>query len=186
VEFDDEPRTVVQSYLESGTGHQAEVTWEPARAPGNEVSRLLSVRVLDENGEIGFDHDICRPIAVEMEFRLLQECGAVDASIHLLNAEGLCLFAVGTAVAPDALSTYAQPGLYRATCRIPPHLLNDGKHFVSAFVVRNKNDIVALAREAVSFMAHDYGTARGGYMGKIIGAVRPVLPWDAERIGEAL
>ena len=184
--MDGTPRPVVQYYLEAGTAQHAEVTWRPAVAPGNHIARLRSVRIIDEHGDVGFDHDISKPVAVEMQFRVLQSCDAVDASIHLLNAEGLCLFAVGTAVSPDADAERVEPGMYRATCRIPAHLLNDGKHYVSAFVVRNNNDFPVIAREVVSFMAHDYGTARGGYLGKIIGAVRPLLPWDVERVGEAL
>jgi hypothetical protein len=33
-------------------------------------------------------------------------------------------------------------------------------------------------------MAHDYGTTRGGYVGKVIGAIRPTLPWVIERLGD--
>jgi lipopolysaccharide transport system ATP-binding protein len=183
--MDDEPIKVVAAYLESRTHQQAEMVWPFKSAPGNDVTRLRSVRVVNDEGVVSVDQDITRPINVEMDFWLLQPSQGMQASIHVFNGQGLCLFAVGTSLEPAGPNAVTAPGLYRTTCRMPASFFNDGKHFVSAFVVRNVSDIVVRANEVVSFFAHDYGTGRGGYMGKIIGAVRPVFPWDVERMGEA-
>jgi lipopolysaccharide transport system ATP-binding protein len=182
--LDDTVAEVVRTYLDTKTDQTAESFWERNSAPGNEMARLRSVRILDESGSVRYDHNIAKSISVEMDFWVLQQSHAIDASIHLVNNDGLTLFAVGASMNPAERKEPIEPGQYRAICRIPAHLLNDGKHYVSAYVVRNHADIVVAAQEAVSFMAHDYGTGRGGWTGKIIGAVRPRLPWDVARLGD--
>jgi lipopolysaccharide transport system ATP-binding protein len=178
------PREVVRSYLEGRVDQSASFFWQNGAAPGDDIARLRSVRVLDEHGHVKFDHDIARPISVEVELAVLKPGSAVHASIHLTNESGVCLFAVDGHLHPNGPKHPVGPGLYRCTCRIPASFLNDGKHFVSAFAVRNSARITAQAHEVVAFVAHDYGASRGGYMGKVIGAIRPALPWDIEHLGD--
>jgi lipopolysaccharide transport system ATP-binding protein len=178
------PREVVQHYLEGQGDQTASYTWDADAGPGDEVARLRSVRVLDGRGQVAFDHDIARPIAVEVEVAVQKPGSAIHASIHLINESGVCLFAVDGHLHPKEPKHPVGPGLYRCTCRIPASFLNDGKHFVSAFVVRNSANITGHAHEVVAFVAHDYGATRGGYVGKVIGAIRPTLPWDIECLGD--
>jgi lipopolysaccharide transport system ATP-binding protein len=175
---------VVRFYLDSRVDQNAEMSWTDETAPGDTTARLKAVRVLDEQEHVEFDHAISKPIAVEMEVDVLKSGYRIDTSIHVLNEDGLCLFAVGATLNPEG-NCFASPGRYRSICRIPAHFLNDGKHYVSAFVVRDANQINIQVHETVAFMAHDYGTDRGGYVGKIIGAVRPLLAWDVHCVGKA-
>jgi lipopolysaccharide transport system ATP-binding protein len=181
--FEGQSREAVQTYLDSRSDRMAEARWPIETAPGTEASRLRSVRVLNERGEPGFDHDIAAAIDVELELWVLQPGAVMETSIHVLNADGLCLFATGGQLTRTGPNRTTEPGLYRSVCRIPGNLLNDGKHHVSAFIVRNSTEIIVRVPEAVTFMAHDYGTSRGEYLGRMIGAVRPLLAWDAKRIG---
>jgi lipopolysaccharide transport system ATP-binding protein len=186
VGFDGHPVQAVQRYLETKTEQEAEKKWEPASAPGDENARLLSLRVINETGATATDHAITNPISVEMEIAVLKPAMVMTASIHVLNAQGLCLFAVAAVFnrAPNDERTI--PGMYQATCRIPANFLNDGKHYVSAFVVKNTSEAVVAVHEAVMFNANDYGIGRAetGFLGKWIGAIRPRFPWDIERTGD--
>jgi lipopolysaccharide transport system ATP-binding protein len=184
---EDHPLTVVEKYLESKVNQSAAVSWDLEAAPGDENARLRSVRVLNHRGEATIDQDITRPISIEMEVSVLKPALVMEASVHVLNAQGLCLFAVGAVFNGEADRGPTAPGTYRATCRIPAHFLNDGRHYVSAFVVRNSRDIVVVAQEVAGFHANDYGTGRAetGWLGKVIGAVRPRFQWDIEHIGGA-
>jgi lipopolysaccharide transport system ATP-binding protein len=176
---------VVRCYLESRVDQNAEIAWTEKAAPGDAIARLQAVRILDEQGQVDFDHAISSPIGVEMEVDVLKSGYRIDTSIHVLNEDGLCLFAVGSPLNREG-NCFVKPGRYRSICRIPPNLLNDGKHYVSAFVVRDTNQLDAEVHEIVAFMAHDYGTERMGFTGKIIGAVRPLLAWDIDYLGKAL
>jgi lipopolysaccharide transport system ATP-binding protein len=184
VECDGSTRESVERYMAASSAQVAEMTWTLEDAPGDDVTRLHAVRVIDETGEPAFDHDITKPITVEMDFWVLQPGRQVNASIHVLNDQDMCLFAVGNNMEPAWGDRAYERGLYRATCHIPANYLNDGPHSVSAFVVVSKNKVPVSAEQAVSFCVNDYGTLRGGYFGKIIGAVRPLLPWNTQRLGD--
>jgi lipopolysaccharide transport system ATP-binding protein len=175
---------VIRHYLEAKTDLTAEASWEGDARPGNDLARVNAVRVLSAHDSAKFDHDISEPIHLAMDVAVLKPGACVEVSFHLINKEGLCLFAVGATLTPDQPGQATPPGVYQAICKIPANFLNDGKHYVSAFLVRNKSDIFVIEREVVSFMAHDYGTGRGGYMGTFIGAIRPHLPWTVERLGD--
>jgi lipopolysaccharide transport system ATP-binding protein len=184
VVLDDKPLRIVESYLHAGNDRGAEASWDVQKAPGNDLVRLTRVHVVDDAGRVRFDNDITKPINVAMEFSVLKAGAIISPSFHVHNGQGACLFAVGVHLDKHRAGLETPPGKYRVTCRIPAHFFNDGKHYVSAFLVRNNNDVVVNEPEVLSFMTHDYGEFRGGYTGKIIGAIRPFFPWDVERIGE--
>jgi lipopolysaccharide transport system ATP-binding protein len=186
-------REVIDHYLGDGADDStlAEATWELENAPGDASTRLLAVRIADDSGETAYNHDITKPVTVHVEFALLKSIADLACSIHVYNQEGLCLFAVGAPVTdgaddrPQPLENREiAPGIYRSSCLIPANYLNDGLHRISAFVVQNKTNFPAQSLQEVSFFVNDYGASRGGYLGKIIGAVRPTLPWASQRIGE--
>jgi lipopolysaccharide transport system ATP-binding protein len=174
---------MVRDYLESRVDQRAEVFWSTGAGPGDDNARIRSVRVLDASHRVSSDHDITKPVAIEMKLEVLRPGSAFETSFHLLNQDGVCIFAIGSPLFPTDPHRPAEAGLYRSTCHIPADFLNDGKHYISAFLVRNAALISAKAHEVAAFTAHDYGTSRSGYLGKIIGAVRPRLPWTVERIG---
>jgi lipopolysaccharide transport system ATP-binding protein len=184
VSLEGNPRTVVRNYLECQVDQSASMAWNTTTAPGDSVVRLRSLRVLNDQGHTQFDHDIGRAISVEVIVDVLKRGSPIHTSIHVHNEGGICLFNSDGRLHPDNPQRHAEPGTYRTTCRIPPSFLNDGKHFVSAFAVRNCATVAGAAREAVAFMAHDYGTTRGGFVGKVTGVVRPHFPWDIERLGD--
>jgi len=177
-------REVVEKYLESRIGHVAELVWEFHNAPGNDVARMRAVRVLNEQGEASYDQHMDQSITLEMEFWVVQPKGEINPSFQVYNQQGICLFAVAPLHDPEWGSRSLEPGLYRSSCRIPAHYLNEGQHQVSAFVVQDKEKLPVQLEEVVSFFVHDYATTSGGYTGKWIGIVRPLLPWAMERLGE--
>ena len=177
-------REVIDQYLNDAAADStaAEATWSLEDAPGDSFTRLVAVRVVNERGETAYNHDISKPVTIDVEFALLRPHAAIDCSIHVYNQESICLFAVGSAVRVGD-GVQLQPGIYRSSCVIPANYLNDGVHRVSAFVVQNKTHWPAHVEQAVSFCANDDGSNRDGYLGKIIGAVRPILPWNSQRVG---
>ncbi len=179
-----ETREVVEQYLETKITHEAVSEWPLDQAPGGEVSRVLAVRVLNEKGEPAYDHDISRPINLQLDIAVLKPAVQLNTSFHVLNHQGTCLFAIGSAYDAELGSRLYEPGWYRSECQIPGNLLNEGVHQLNALVVRDQLNIVARADETVAFQVHDYGARRGGFTGHWIGAVRPLLPWSVQRKGD--
>ncbi|HUT56716.1 MAG TPA: ABC transporter ATP-binding protein, partial [Phycisphaerae bacterium] len=126
--LDGNAREVVETYLQSGAGQAAEVSWDLDDAPGGEVARLGAVRVVNDCGETAYDQSMDKPITLEMDFWVLRSGAELNTSFHVLNHEGICLFAVGNAQDPEWESRTFQAGLYRSSCCIPAHYLNDGRH----------------------------------------------------------
>jgi hypothetical protein len=110
-------------------------------------------------------------------------------SVHLHTATGVCVLTSGNlpsvSSTPDAWVDRPYPvGLFRTVCTVPGGLLNDGLHSVSVYINgswRADDNIVAL-RDVLAFEVRDGGEMRKEYFGPWLGAVRPRLAWQTERI----
>ena len=83
---------VVSRYLQEATGTGAEVVFDLDGAPGTELVRLLSARVVDTNGETVHTTDIREPVGVELRFVVLGETGPVFPKLKLGNDRGEVVF----------------------------------------------------------------------------------------------
>ena len=180
--MDGPSQSVVEAYLATKATHCAERTWEPADAPGNRAAQLRAVRILNCDQETAFDHDLAETLSLQCDVSIADPTAEYGVSVQVINHEGVTLFATGNGI--NGQGQTVQPGVHRAECAIPAHFFNDGTHYVSVFLVRNKVDTIASEHECVSFCMHDYGIGRQGYFGKITGVVRPRFPWHAQRIGD--
>jgi lipopolysaccharide transport system ATP-binding protein len=176
----------VRVYLESDLGRSSERRWtEPSLAPGDEVAKLKSVRVLPVGGGSAEEIEIRQPIDIEVEY-WRGEIGSLRPSVNLAfyNDEGVCLFISndwqGRAVHDDG----AKPGIVRSTCRIPGNFLAEGRVIVTAAVSTfNPATAHALERDAVAFQVVDRSQGdgvRGDSTNEWSGVVRPMLDWHTE------
>ena len=64
---------IVARYLQSvGGGGSAHIWHDLESAPGNDIVRMRSVRVVDETGDVVSAVDVRRPVGVEISFRVLR------------------------------------------------------------------------------------------------------------------
>lgn len=181
---------VASEYLSGGLGTTAEREWKDLnKAPGDEVVRLHAVRVRSETGEVQDVLDIRKPIAIEMEFEVLQAGWTLTPNYHFYNEHGQCVFVAG-----DNDPTWFQKprpkGRFVSTARIPGNLLAEGTIIVGAAITTPEPEHVHFfEREAVAFQVVDSmsaDSARAGYAGHIPGVVRPKLEWDTRYSPEQL
>jgi len=176
---------VVASYLQSVHGSGSEHVWtDLADAPGDDLVRLRSVRVVDEDGDPVGAVDVRRPVGIEVGFTVLRDGVPVFPKIKLTDRQGDVAF--------NAMDTSRRweeptpPGEWVATAWIPGNLLNEGLVSVEAGIFS-----IAAPRlhphagvvDAVSFHVQDPGegdSARGRYTGQWKGVVRPLLEWSVE------
>ena len=175
---------VVGTYLNTGLGTQAAREWDdPADAPGGPIARLRAVRVRDEAGEICDGLDIRRPVALEMEFEVLEPGHLLMPNYYIYNEEGILLFA-GHDLDPVWRGRPRPEGRYTSTARIPGNLLAEGMHFVHAHCTTiNPVQVQFVVPDAVAFTVIDTmegDSARGDWGMRMKGALRPMLEWTTE------
>jgi lipopolysaccharide transport system ATP-binding protein len=180
---------VIRTYLDTGARSAAERTWpSPEVAPGDDRIRMRGIRVLDESGEPAIEHDIRRPVIVEVEYWNLSNDPDFrpHADLHFYGEQGVCLFVTHEATSPSWWTHPRQPGVIRARCRIPGNFLAEGGVFVHAAVTTwNPNEIHSWVQDAVSFQVMDPSGGdgvRGAYVGDYDGVVRPMLDWEVSEI----
>jgi lipopolysaccharide transport system ATP-binding protein len=185
---DGDPSEVVTQYLHSASyASGAHIAWpDDESAPGDDLARLLSVRVVDEDGNTVETTDVREPVGIEIRYRVLRDGPPVFAKIRVLEPRGSGAFnALDTARHTDDSSA---PGVYAATAWIPANLLTEGTTKVDVAVCTLRAPKLhqrAQRYDAVAFTVFDPGdgdSARGRFTGPLSGAVRPLLEWTADRI----
>jgi lipopolysaccharide transport system ATP-binding protein len=185
---DGDPSEVVTHYLQSTSyASGARIAWpDDESAPGDDLVRLLSVRVVDEDGNNVETIDVREPVGIEMRYRILREGPGVFAKIRVLDGRGTVAF--------NALDTHSHaetssaPGTYESTAWIPANLLTEGTTKVDAAICSLRAPKLhqrASRYEAVSFTVFDPGdgdSAKGRFTGQLGGIVRPLLEWTVDRV----
>jgi lipopolysaccharide transport system ATP-binding protein len=175
----------IANYLHQTHSSGTERVWSEDTAPGNDLAKILAIRVLPHDGMPPGVVDVRRPVQVEIVFKVLREGKPLFPKIKVLDEEG--------AVAFNAMDTderwlqQSPPGEYVSRASIPGNLLNEGSVIVEAAVCSldfPKLQHHAAVYEAVSFEVLDPGdgdSARGRFSGQWRGVVRPLLDWTCER-----
>ncbi|HET6495816.1 MAG TPA: ABC transporter ATP-binding protein [Thermoleophilia bacterium] len=182
---------VVGEYITRGLDVSGSVLWsDPDEAPGGEQVKLHAVRVTQRD-ESTADIDIDEEMQIEIWFWNFEEGNQLSAAVHLHDKSGVTVFAANSspsaALADDGWSCRPHPvGLYRAVCTVPGNFLNDGMYRVSAWVLKDGSRPQVRADEVVSFTVHDTGAMRQEYTGPWIGAIRPRLAWETDRMEDEL
>jgi lipopolysaccharide transport system ATP-binding protein len=180
------PTTDVVAFYEQETmGTGPEIGWaNPAEAPGNDLVRMQSVRIVDEDGQTSPTLDVRRPIGIEIAFEILREGWPVVPKVKVHDQHwAICFNAMDV---DPRWHEPTPPGEYVATAWIPPNLLNEGRHQVDADVVTIASPKLiphASVHQAVAFHVYDPAegdSARGTFHGQWRGAVRPLLDWTCE------
>jgi lipopolysaccharide transport system ATP-binding protein len=181
---------VVAHYLSSNLGIDAYREWiDPYTAPGDDVVRLRSARVIDEEGETRYNLDIRQPVGIEIEYDVLRPGFTLSPSLSFVNAKDIVLF-----TSSDTEEEWQQrrrpEGRYRSVAWIPGNFLAEGDIRVSlsmcatdAYRPEHSQTAHFENIEAVGFQIIDNPelegeTARVDNQGRIYGSIRPYLRWD--------
>jgi len=182
---DGQPAEVIAHYLHQTHSAGVERTWPSEEAaPGNDLAKIMSVRVLPHEGMPPGIMDVRNPIGIEIVFRVLKWGKPVFPKIKVLDRESTVAF--NAMDIDERWRANSPPGEYSATAWIPGNLLNEGAASAEVAICSidfPKLEHHAAVYEAVSFEVLDPGegdTARGVFGGQWRGVVRPLLEWTIE------
>ncbi len=176
---------IVAHYLQTSAGAGSSRSWpDLEEAPGDDVVRLRSVRIVDTDGATTDFIDVRRPVGVELGFTVLGPGPPVLPKIKVVTGGQI---AFNTMDVDTRWEEPSPPGDYVATAWIPANYLNEGLISVDAAVCSIDSPKLhhhVSVHEAVSFHVQDPAegdSSRGTFTGQWRGVVRPLLDWTVER-----
>lgn len=179
---------IIDLYINEGNNNEAEVVKGQFKYQQEcPHAYFEAIRILSE-GEILNSVRMDKEVHIELEYTVLTEGETISPSIHLLDALGTCIVATfnSPSIALYKDDYYEKPlskGTYKSVCVIPANFLNDTNYMISAFLVPSINTQMAIAREVLSFKAHEISDDyTEEYTASLLGQIRPKFAWKTEKI----
>ncbi|MEP6960147.1 MAG: polysaccharide ABC transporter ATP-binding protein [Nitrospirota bacterium] len=175
---------VVESYMHAGASSRGAKEWtDLSIAPGGDVARLCAVRVKTIDDRVAGVIDIRQSFAIELEIEVLLPGWVLTPNIQVYSDDGECIFE-SFDLDPDWRRRPYPVGRYISTAWIPGNLLSEGAHFMNAVCMSfDPHRVLIDAKEVIGFVvvdSHGGDSARGDFMGEMLGVVRPMLKWTTQ------
>jgi len=176
---------VTARYL-AGTEEQGGVKqWDLGNAPGTDDLKLVSVKLIGENGDPVSVVDVRNRIVLRMEYQV-RKAGLKFRCVFGFYTQGVYAFSAMEAEEKARL----HEGIYYSSIVIPSHLLSEGEYIVEVSIFSSAGAKVryVLLNGALSFQVYDSMTdtysARGDYAQNFAGVVRPLFQWEGGLVNE--
>jgi lipopolysaccharide transport system ATP-binding protein len=174
--------TVTQHYLSSiESADDGRRRWpDPETRPGNEIGRIVEIRVTDEDGLPSGSFFSSGPIHVTVEFDLDVVDPAFTVGIDLLSGDGvLVLTSYQRDVEDDSLPPFTE-GRNAFRCTIPAGLLNAGRYTLNLRVFLHNRRQIALEESVLQFdVVVDHGDSVFLSAQPRSGVILPALEWTS-------
>jgi lipopolysaccharide transport system ATP-binding protein len=178
---------IITTYLNTDDFSTAYKSWETHTAPGNHISRLLSVGVYNEGGDVYEFADIRKPIKIIVQYEVLADDVKLTHALVFHNEHGLRLFDSHDVSSEWKSNSIRKKGVYTAEMLIPGNFFAEGKIKISPAVITSDPwELHAYAEDAVAFFVKDSldgDSARGEFVGNYGGVVRPLFNWQSQYKG---
>jgi len=182
---DGDATVVVNHYVDTqGQRGDAELVWpQPEARPGNNLFRLIALRVINANGEVACDHRSSQDIFIEMEFELTNLHEELCVAFDVVKGNDVIVFRSTHNDGPEDEWPTLRIGHNRLRCRIPGGLLSFGTYSVTPRINLHRIAWVIDGGIAVRFNVDlDHSTSRfWAYptAWKFPGVIAPCLEWQA-------
>jgi lipopolysaccharide transport system ATP-binding protein len=176
VESIGENQTIINNYLRLSADTINHAEWEISNAPGDDISKLLEVRLLNEMGENAVSLDFYQGGYVEYTYQILKEGYRPIPNLHIFDKHNEYVL-VSTA---NDNGFYNSIGVYTSRVKIPPHFLNDGQYTVGVALTTLLPHVLHFyEKEALRFeVVEDMELRQTQYRGVMPGIIRPILEWQ--------
>jgi lipopolysaccharide transport system ATP-binding protein len=177
---------VIHSYLRADFGTTAQRSWNDlSRAPGNDVVRLLEVKVHDEDEVVRDDMDITKSVGITMVYEVLKEGVKFTHSINLFNENGIHILSSHDNTS-EIRKSHRKKGRYSSTMWVPENFFAEGVILVGAAIIEQEPFVIHCNEmDVVAFNISDPmngESARGACIVNFPGVVRPILAWQTNEL----
>jgi len=174
--------SVAQQYLASvDLAEAGRIRWvDPAHRPGNEICRIVEVRVTDDDDEPAPVLFTSRPIHVTIEFDLAVVHPAFMVAFDVITADGVFVLTSYHRDMPEDEAPRFVEGRNAFRCTIPPGLLNSGRYAINLRISLHKIRWIADDESVLKFdVLADHGESLFQSVEARSGVISPLLQWQA-------
>jgi lipopolysaccharide transport system ATP-binding protein len=180
---DGDPETVINGYL--GSTPQAftsERKWDDPRSrPGNDLVRLIALRVLNLSGQSQALYSTSEPIIIETEVELVRHHRALFIGFDLMNQYRVILFRSCHNHLAETEWPRLRLGYNKLRCALPGNLFNNGVYYVAPRIgLQLLNWIVFDDSEVTFEVQMDHCKSpfwSNSHTISFPGVIAPFLPW---------
>jgi lipopolysaccharide transport system ATP-binding protein len=148
--------------------------------PGDDLCRILEVRVTGEDGEPAGSLFSSGPINLEVEFDLASLNPAFTVGFDVFTADGVLVFTSYHRDPVEEEQPRFAPGRNALRCAIPPGLLNSGRYVLNLRVSLHNRRWIAFEESVLHFdVIADHGDSLFLNAQARSGVILPVLGWGA-------
>lgn len=168
----------ISHYLSNEFSLVLSQSWEEHNAPAQNQIMLLSARIKTDKKEL-FEGD---GIGFEFVFKNYNDLNAeFDITFHIRDEMDNLVFEGSTAFSNKKI-VKTTLGVYKATCKVPEKILNEGKYRIGRlFFIKNKVEVLFHIDNLLYFDMNRIQSKDGfGYQGAKMGIVKPQLDWSFE------
>lgn len=176
---------VITSYITNVIARSFHITWNKNDQPGNDVTKLLSLRVIDVTYNTRSHFDVTEIVGLEMNYEVLQEGHILWLGYNIHNQYGVNVFDTHS-VSSELYKKTHEKGKYRAIAWIPGNLLNAGGYYIGCAIFNHLKKIIHFHEKEILFFniyeTFDENNARGMSGDDFPGVIRPLLKWAIDRV----
>ncbi len=171
-------KEILAKYLAISSENNGQLIWDPLSRPGDEYTKFISIRILDENlnPTIIVEHE--KPCWVEMSYEVLKSGAEPVPNLHFITGTGIHAF---TSVMP-LHNNMSKIGTHVARVKIPAFFLNTGLYFISVGCTTTNNILVHFyLEELISFnVIENINLREAHFKGDYPGVVRTRFDWTSD------
>ena len=174
--------TVIRRYLASvESPDEGQRRWDvPDERPGDELCRVVEVRLSDADDRTSTAFFSSRPILVTLELELTAINPAFIAGFDLATFDGVVVFRTYHTDLPDAAVPRLVPGRNVLQCTIPAGLLNSGRYVLNLRISLHWTKWIVMQDNVLQFdVIADHGESLFLNDQSRPGVVSPILDWAA-------
>jgi len=176
--------SVISSYLKHYTDLMVqEKSWDYADAPGSNVVKLITCKIIDENITIKRLFMSSEKVGICLDYEVFEPGKIIWSGFNIYNSSDINIFDSHSV----NLREYEHPhkkGKFRAIGWIYPNLLNEGDYKISVALFNHHEGVIHChVKNVLTFSVIDeYNslTPKGKTGGRFPGVVRPMLHWDIQ------
>jgi lipopolysaccharide transport system ATP-binding protein len=166
---------VLDKYLSTEALEMPQKIWENNDLFGDSVIKLISVRILDVNGNCKYIYDYSEEIVIEVNFILHEDnCPYLNLHIHSMTGEKLFI------LIQDNFYLPTKQGKYLITTKIPSKILNIGKYYIgAAFTSHTPYKLHLYDEQCVFFeISENINERNHPFKDKLPGYFNPKVTWN--------